>query len=282
MATPGKSRKPTESRPSLADFEARVRRLLEAEPASRNVPLRKREQAQSRFYDALDAQSSEEMLEILEETLKLNPRHPDARLVLLGLLPPPPDETITFLRQIVDDAARELGPEAFAEYQPHFWGFHETRPYMRARHELAEQLREAGRPEEAIREFEGMLELNPNDNQGVRYPLLCDYLMLDRRAEARKLMRRYPGEQKFSPVFAWVLVLLRWLTPGRRGLETALEAARKVNPYMEGYLKGHHKLPKTRPGSYALGSREEAICNADDLNRAWDRQPEARRWLMEQ
>lgn len=39
---------------------------------------------------------------------------------------------------------------------------------------------EAGRLEESIAEHEGMLELNPNDNQGVRYGLLALYLALKR------------------------------------------------------------------------------------------------------
>ena len=41
-------------------------------------------------------------------------------------------------------AERRLGPEAFKELAGAFWGFHETRPYMRARNQMAEALRHAG------------------------------------------------------------------------------------------------------------------------------------------
>jgi tetratricopeptide (TPR) repeat protein len=65
-----------------------------------------------------------------------------------------------------------LGPEGFKEYDGHFWGFLETRPYMRARHGLALALLKLGEEEEAMKHFRAMLKLNPGDNQGIRYLLL--------------------------------------------------------------------------------------------------------------
>jgi len=46
--------------------------------------------------------------------------------------------------------------------------------------ELAQLLRGAGRAEDAICHFEALLELNPNDNQGVRDILLGCYLRMPR------------------------------------------------------------------------------------------------------
>ena len=44
------------------------------------------------------------------------------------------------LERAVKAGKLALGPDGFAEYVGHFWGFLETRPYMRARHALAEDL----------------------------------------------------------------------------------------------------------------------------------------------
>ena len=46
---------------------------------------------------------------------------------------------------------------------------------MRARAVLAETLCKVGQSEEAIHEYEEMVELNPHDNQGVGYYLLSLY-----------------------------------------------------------------------------------------------------------
>ncbi len=64
--------------------------------------------------------------------------------------------------------AREaLGTESPEAY--YWWGELDTRPYMRARQGLGWVYWQTGRYEAAITEYEALLRLNPNDNQGVRY-----------------------------------------------------------------------------------------------------------------
>jgi hypothetical protein len=150
---------------------------------------------------------------------------------------------------------------------------------MRARRQLVEELLGAGRMGEAVVECEGMLELNPNDNQGMRYTLLTCYLSLNRQAEAKQLLKQYSKEG--SVVFAWGKVLLCWLSPRKAGLEKALAAARKQNAHIEGYLTGKKKLPKQMPPYYSPGSKEEAICYVKSLISAWARHPGALDWLRE-
>ena len=48
------------------------------------------------------------------------------------------------------------------------WGWLENRPFLRCLHGLALARYEEGRIEEALRLFQELLSLNPNDNQGVR------------------------------------------------------------------------------------------------------------------
>jgi hypothetical protein len=64
-----------------------------------------------------------------------------------------------------------LGPRGFKEYAGHFWGFLETRPYMRARAGLAGTLLKLGDVDGALAHYRDMLKLNPNDDQGIRYVL---------------------------------------------------------------------------------------------------------------
>lgn len=235
-------------------------------------------EAQQLVYDAWEAATGEQARLLTERALKLDPLNVDALLQALAYSGLAVEEEIEPLRRVVAAGEKRLGPQAFEEYAGAFWGFVETRPYMRARQRLAEVLRAAGRLEEAIAEFEAMLALNPNDNQGVRYSLLPVYLQLNRLDGAEKLLTKY-DEAEFSVVFAWGRVLERFLSGDLPGAVKALAVARKQNPYMQGYVKGHRRIPSHPPGAYAPGSKDEAGCFAEVLREAWGAHPEARRWL---
>ena len=53
----------------------------------------------------------------------------------------------------MDAGELALGPKGFKEYAGHFWGFLETRPYMRARAGLAGTLLKLGDEDAAIRHY---------------------------------------------------------------------------------------------------------------------------------
>ena len=219
---------------------------------------------------------------MLEKALKLDSGNVDVLLALFRHENLSPADEIEFLRKLVKLAETRLGPKAFKEFAGAFWGFHETRPYMRAREMLAEHLRVAGQVEEAIAEWQAMLELNPGDNQGVRYALLGSLLALNRLEEARKLFEKYPEEFEFNAAFAWGRVLERFLSNDLAGVTTALAVARKQNPHMQVYVKGHRQLPREVPEAYAPGSKEEAICFAEGVRAAWEKHPAALKWLEAQ
>jgi len=256
----------------------RMERLLSE---TRSPKRKKADEAQQLVYDAWEAPSDEREHELMCQALELDPGNADALLYMLDQSGLDEEEEIQALRNIIAAAAKSLGPKVFKENAGYFWGLIGTRPYMRARHRLAGALRTAGRLEEAIIEYEEILKLNPNDNQGVRYELLPAYLGLNRLEPARALLKKY-NEAEFSTVFAWCAVLERWLSGDPAAAEKALAAARKQNPHAQVYIKGHRDLPRQMPGSYSPGSKEEAICFAEVLRSAWVRHPQALAWLAEQ
>ncbi len=254
--------------------------LLRMERSSREVPPGKIGESQECYYDAMEARTENEAYRLLSRALELDPGNTDAWLLILSDHPPASlDEEIDILRKLVAIAEERLGKQAFKEFAGHFWGFHETRPYMRARAALADALHRAGRVESSSAEVEAMLELNPNDNQGLRYRLLACHLALGKLDEAGRLFERYPDEFGFNTVFAWARVLERYLAGKPEEALKAMAAAQKQNPTSKAYVLGHRRLPKNQPDSYAPGSKEEAACFAADLQTAWNAHPEAKKWL---
>jgi hypothetical protein len=177
---------------------------------------------------------------------------------------------------------RRLGKKGFKSFAGHFWGAHETRPYMRARAWLADSLDEAGKTEEALAERESMLSLNPNDNQGVRFLILPAYLERKRLDDAARLLDAYKDQCELTTSLAWCRVLERFLSDDEPGAAKALAAARKQNGFTEAYLLGHRRLSKHLPDRYAPGSKEEAECFAGSLMASWEANPSALKWLAAQ
>jgi len=270
---------PAGNNPRASSPRSLLRSIERALAAKSNEPP---DRAQDLFYEAMEAPSEAEELKLLEKALKLDAGNVDVLLALLRYETFSPAEEIQFLQNLVQLAEMRLGPKAFKELAGAFWGFHETRPYMRARERLAEALRHAGRHDEAIAEWNAMLELNPGDNQGVRYLLLPALLTLNRLEAARKLFEQYPGDLEFNAVFAWGRVLERFLAEDLPGAVAALAAARKQNPHLQVYVKGHRQIPKTMPEAYAPGSKEEAVCYAEVVRAAWENHPAALKWLEAQ
>jgi tetratricopeptide (TPR) repeat protein len=270
---------PAGNNPRASSPRSLLRSIERALAAKSNEPP---DRAQDLFYEAMEAPSEAEELKLLEKALKLDAGNVDVLLALLRYETFSPAEEIQFLQNLVQLAEMRLGPKAFKELAGAFWGFHETRPYMRARERLAEALRHAGRHDEAIAEWNAMLELNPGDNQGVRYLLLPALLTLNRLEAARKLFEQYPGDLEFNAVFAWGRVLERFLAEDLPGAVAALAAARKQNPHLQVYVKGHRQIPKTMPEAYAPGSKEEAVCYAEVVRAAWEKHPAALKWLEAQ
>ena len=266
-----KKQKPMDAAAGLRQME----RLVGGAATGKN---NREQQAQQLVYDAWES-DADAACDLLAKATQLDPTNVDAWLGLLQMSTLPPEEQVDILRQLVARGKKNLGKD-FNEFKGHFWGVHETRPYMRARGMLAHLLVETGQWAEAIAEYEALLELNPNDNQGVRHELLPALLGLNRLEPARALLKKY-NEAKFSTVFAWCAVLERWLSGAPAAAEKALAVARKQNPHMQVYIKGHRDLPRQLPDSYAMGSKEEAICFAEVLRSAWARHPQALVWLAD-
>jgi tetratricopeptide (TPR) repeat protein len=185
---------------SIEDANARLAELTQGGRLSERASAWKGDdpkwRAQNLAYDALETGNLVEALRLISEALELDPDCTDAQRLMVSLAPATPENKLHLMREVVEKAERNLGDDFFREHAGRFWGTVSTRPYMRAKQHLGELLAETGQLAEAIAVFERMLELNPDDNQGMRYPLLGLYLAASRPADASHLMSEYPDEEK--------------------------------------------------------------------------------------
>jgi tetratricopeptide (TPR) repeat protein len=234
------------------------------------------DRAQEMVYQAFEAAGAEQV-RLARKALKISPDCADA-YVLLAEHAQTAEEALKHYEQGVAAGERALGKQAFEEYAGHFWGFLETRPYMRAREGLAQCLWEAGHREEAAGHFQEMLRLNPNDNQGVRYSLATLLLDLDRDQDIRQLLAEYKDDA--SAVWAYTKALLAFREGGESPQANKMLAqAVKVNKHVPAYLLGHKRLPHDLPPYITRGGEDEAVSYAVGNRRGWLNTPGAISWL---
>ena len=260
----------------IAEFNARGGSPLPPTAGARSAS----EKAQELAYDAMEADDPNAAVKLAMRAVELDRRCVDALVMLAHAGSDSPDELIENIEKAVWMGERALGEEFFEENRGHFWGILKTRPYMRARQELADLLRDAGRTDDAIAHYEAMLDLNPDDNQGIRDLLLACYLMQGDLDGTRRLFDE--NEDDGSATFQWSRILERHLAGDKAKAVTLLAEARKDNAFVEPYMTGKKQMPRTLPDYFSPGEESEAKYVAVNLHPAWEEHRASVAWLKAQ
>jgi len=255
-------------------LNALIGQSLDDEAEKSDDPI---ERAQELAYDAMDADTPQEGRELAEAALELDPDCVDA-LTVLALFAPSAAARAAQLGEAVKAGERRLGKEFFEENKGHFWGLLETRPYMRARQDLARALILRKRPHEAAQHYEALIELCPDDNLGVRYELLGLYLLSDQMESALGVIERY--QEDSSAFFRWAAALVFFTLRRFEEAQRALKAARRANRHVERYFLDDEAVMPDLPAFYGIGDEEEAAYCAFHQMIAWRLRPLARFWLQ--
>ena len=236
--------------------------------------------AQDMIYDAWEAPTVKGRIDLARKALEVSPLCADAYVMLAQHAKPDSDEALELWRGGVDAGKTALGRD-FAELAGEFWGFLETRPYMRARFGLARALWTRGARDEAIGHLREMLKLNPNDNQGVRYILAAFLVETGAEAAVAALLSAYRDDA--SAAWVWTKALVQFRKAGDDTKSRSLLAkALADNPHAPAYLTGERAMPKRLPGMYSPGGEDEAILFVFDYGAGWRETPGALDWLRAQ
>lgn len=237
--------------------------------------------AQGLMYDAWESPSKARRIDLAKKALTISRDCADAYNLLAKEEASTLADRINLYAQAVEAGERAIGRKGFREMAGHFWGYLETRPYMRARAGLALSLWEADEGEKAIEHVQDMLRLNPGDNQGMRYILLLWLIEKEGLPEAENLLVQYKGDP-----MAWMLysaALIKFKKDGAsKAANTALAKAIKENSHVPDYLLSRKNLPRSRPDHYGFGDDNEAILYAVDAKKGWQMSKGAVDWLAVQ
>lgn len=234
--------------------------------------------AQDLIYDAWESESQWERIQMAQEALEIDPDCADAYVLLAREGSRSSEEYAALMRKGVEAAERALGKENMDELEGHFWGFVETRPYMRARLGLAQGLEWMGKTDEAIAHYRDLLRLNPVDNQGARYLLATCLMRTGGMDELEELVSEY--EEDCSAEWHYNRALLAYHREGdsinsRRELKHAL----KANKYVPAYLLGKKKIADELPEYVRVGGAEEAAGYSSAALAGWRQIHGALAWL---
>ncbi|NIK12438.1 tetratricopeptide repeat protein [Alkalibacillus almallahensis] len=163
------------------------------------TPKTDQQKAQIKMYDAFDTFDLDEQEKLVDDALQLDPNNIDA-LVMKAQLSEFVSETYHLMEKAISLGREQIDLQAiYDDEMP--WAVIENRPWFRAIEALGDFHNYMEDLDEAVELYEWLLfDLNPNDNQGIRYRLIICYLALNRLSDAKKLLTEYD-----EPSMSWSL-----------------------------------------------------------------------------
>lgn len=238
----------------------------------------KKGRSQDLVYEAYE-QPVSKAKKLIKQALELDPDNADAYNYLAGI-ETNIDKAIKLYEKAIKAGEKTLGETVFKEDKGHFWGLLETRPYMRAKAGLADCLYAKNEVDKAIEIYEEMLELNPYDNQGVRYLLSTLLLAKDDLTKFELFIKN--NEEEDCAVWNFNNALYNFKKFGKNAkTDKILLNAHKSNNFVIDYMLGIKELPNKQPQYIGRGDEDEAIAYVFGNWKMWEKTENAFDWLYE-
>jgi tetratricopeptide (TPR) repeat protein len=235
-------------------------------------------EAQDVMYRAWEAGSARAKIALAWKALAISPLCADA-YNLLAAEAKSADEAKDLYARGVEAGAMALGPEGFEEYAGHFWGFLETRPYMRALAGLAGTLQCLGDEDAAIGHYREMLKLNPNDNQGIREVLAALLLTRDDIAALKDLLAAYQDDGSAAWTYTRALLAFRDGGGADQNALNLVKDAWAANEHVPGILAGKKTATPSRGDFITMGGPDEAADYVHAFGAGWRKVEGSIAWL---
>ena len=235
------------------------------------------DKANDLMYDAYDCPPAKGK-KLANDALKLDPENIRA-LNFMAELEKSPEGSLKLYQKAMDSGKKQFGESFIKENKGHFWLMIETRPYMTAKLGFAHCLEALDWNDEAINEYNELLELNPSDNQGVRYMLASLLLSTSKFNLFAELYKKFKDEKSTFWLFNYALYL--YVTEGATAkANNALLLANKENSNVIDFMTQRKQMIKNPKGHYSPGDENEATYYLMDNFRSWMNIENTLDWLI--
>ena len=244
--------------------------LLEMNPPSKKSRNR---------LDALEAyhMSREESAIEIKRILESDPHCIEALICRTGW-ENDPEKRIDDLEEIIEISENVLGVNEADFEQERLWTDHTTKPYMKALELLGIELAQNGYLEEALEQFQEILELNPMDNQGIRYLILQNALVNKKLSICEQIFRDHSWDD--SSYFLYSKAIYNFFKYGNKSKsKKAAIRAFEQNPYPVLFILDLEEPPTDIIGCKP-GSPEEGIAVCQALLECYETQEKVILWLV--
>ncbi|MEO1513909.1 MAG: hypothetical protein AAFV95_02815 [Bacteroidota bacterium] len=253
------------------------KRIDEVIPKKRGRPSKK-DKSMELVFEA-HGLPPDEGRKLAQKAIDLYPDNVDA-YIYLAEASTDIDLAVDYFQKAIEIAKKLIGEENFKEWEGHFWGVHETRPFMRAKASLAECLEMAEKFDESIKHYKELLALNPMDNQGIRYQLATILVEQNKKRDYLKLYKEFNDDASAMWRYTYAIFLFR--TNGRSAKsEKALREAYNENPFVVQFLTGEIPPPEMLPMTMGFGDESEAVHCLNDSGYLWLTTPDALEWVFD-
>ena len=238
----------------------------------------KKDRSQELVYEAYE-QTASKGKKLVKQALELDPNNTDAYNYLASQ-EKNIDNAIKQYEKGIKAGEKVLGKKFFKEEKGSFWGMPETRPYMRAKAGLAHCFYAKNEVDKAIEIYEEMLELNPDDNQGIRYILSSLLLSKNDLTSFEQFIKT--NEDEDCAVWNYNNALYNYKKSGKTAKsEKILLKAFNSNKFVIAYMLGYKEMPKEQPQYIGIGDENEAVSYVGDVWAIWEKTDGALDWLYD-
>jgi tetratricopeptide (TPR) repeat protein len=218
-------------------------------------------------------------IELANQAIALDPSCTDAYMILASDKTFP-EEAISLYRQAVKSAEQALPKDWQTRFAGIFWLATETRPVMQAMASLAMALQWLDHFDEALSIYRKLMELNPNDNQGIRYQLAGCLYEAGQDKELEDLFAAHEDDSSAALLYTKALHVFKKNGPNNLSSHMLLKAY-KANKHVPLYLSDIIEMPDEAPFSIGFGDESEAIAYTMDHCFMWDDTDGSLRWMAD-
>lgn len=237
------------------------------------------DEAQELCWQAMDFGTEDDALALALKAFRISPMCAEAYNLFAAYLAQNDGERLLLYRWAIRVAELYLGKRLFEEDRGDFYSVLKTRPYMRARFQLALTLRRLGLYEEAISHLEEMLGLDTGDHLGARLILMTAYLEFGILDRARELIDKHRDDGGLYGSYSHLV--WSWLkgVPADQ-FTRALKAALHSNEHIPTLLKN----PETPVHFSGIGVSWSGMDGAAEYleisYRLWDAHPKLKQQVI--